>query len=226
MGSEEEIIAAHARGAVRPAVCAGREPDRHAAGCSKETPLCRWNRPRCTCPAYHYPHRPGSGFCGNSDRQNATLYGVRTVKPLPIGSGMTENAWWLARHATVLVLRLDEGNRVLTPEMAATARDLLEGRMKAPLDLRPAGIHGTALTAWASARRAAVEVLLPLLGSEDGAVIPSDLSDHIADLLDGSVKAPRLYNARKITERAPGRLYAVPVPNGAGRAPESGRVPF
>jgi len=29
----------------------------------------------CHCPAYHYPHRYGSGLCGNQEAQNLLLYG-------------------------------------------------------------------------------------------------------------------------------------------------------
>lgn len=52
--------------------------------CRRGRPLCR--RPdrkardqRCTCGAYHYPHRSGSGRCvdnpNGQDRMNALVYG-------------------------------------------------------------------------------------------------------------------------------------------------------
>jgi hypothetical protein len=37
----------------------------HVKGCRTGRPLCRYRRPAaCTCGAYHFPHRAGSGLCG------------------------------------------------------------------------------------------------------------------------------------------------------------------
>ncbi len=58
----------------RPKSCYG--PDaaraRHAVGCRPARPLCRFMRQAqkakygvCGCGAYHFPHRRGSGQCGN-----------------------------------------------------------------------------------------------------------------------------------------------------------------
>ncbi len=42
--------------------CSG--PTRHAKGCRKGRPHCRWSRPSpCCCEAYPYPHRRASGAC-------------------------------------------------------------------------------------------------------------------------------------------------------------------
>jgi hypothetical protein len=33
------------------------------------------NQAKCSCGAYHYPHRKGSGLCGNPERMWALAYG-------------------------------------------------------------------------------------------------------------------------------------------------------
>lgn len=55
----------------RPEVCYGPAPHQHAKGCHPARPLCRWmrrvqpQRQMCDCGAYHFPHRRGSGACGD-----------------------------------------------------------------------------------------------------------------------------------------------------------------
>jgi hypothetical protein len=59
-------------GRLRPRQCNQYE---HAKGCRPGRPLCRWmrrvradKRGVCDCPAYHFPHRRGSGLCGHPER--------------------------------------------------------------------------------------------------------------------------------------------------------------
>lgn len=56
----------------RPAECWGPEDGKHKRGCRPGRPLCRWRRKKraqgfCHCHAYHFPHRPKSGLCGNDE---------------------------------------------------------------------------------------------------------------------------------------------------------------
>lgn len=52
--------------------CSG--PERHVKKCRPHRPLCRWQAkvlPRyrvCACGVYHFPHRAGSGLCGNPEK--------------------------------------------------------------------------------------------------------------------------------------------------------------
>ena len=55
---------------MRPTKCHGNEHHvEHAAGCRRGRPLCRWRRKtnhkrcKCSCDAYWFPHRAGSGAC-------------------------------------------------------------------------------------------------------------------------------------------------------------------
>jgi hypothetical protein len=47
----------------------------HAKGCRPGRPLCRWQRDGdakygvCTCGAHAFPHRRGSGLCGQAGRE-------------------------------------------------------------------------------------------------------------------------------------------------------------
>lgn len=49
--------------------CWGPDPKQHLRACRKARPRCRWRRALsptrrvCECPAYHFPHRSGSGAC-------------------------------------------------------------------------------------------------------------------------------------------------------------------
>jgi hypothetical protein len=64
----------------RPAVCWGAANHKHKPGCRKGRPLCRWRRASpCTCPAYHYPHRNGSGRCGDPVKMDAWVHGPAEV---------------------------------------------------------------------------------------------------------------------------------------------------
>lgn len=48
----------------------------HVKGCRPGRPRCRYRRPvPCDCPAYKFPHRQGSGLCGNRDAFAALRYG-------------------------------------------------------------------------------------------------------------------------------------------------------
>ena len=53
----------------------------HAPGCRPGRPLCRWMakmKPRyhvCFCDAYWFPHRSGSGLCGDPEKQCARYFG-------------------------------------------------------------------------------------------------------------------------------------------------------
>lgn len=49
-----------------PAQCWGARREQHSIKCRPARPACRWRRRAnglCTCVAYHYPHRTGSGRC-------------------------------------------------------------------------------------------------------------------------------------------------------------------
>lgn len=52
---------------------------KHVRGCRRGRPLCRWmrrhnpKRCKCTCDAYHFPHRAGGGNCGKPERIWAEL---------------------------------------------------------------------------------------------------------------------------------------------------------
>lgn len=52
--------------------CSG--PDRHIKACRPHRPLCSWQAkvlPRyrvCVCGVYWFPHRTGSGLCGNPEK--------------------------------------------------------------------------------------------------------------------------------------------------------------
>lgn len=51
-----------------PAVCHGAFRHQHAIACRPARPRCRWRRKAnglCNCDRYHYPHRDGSGHCGD-----------------------------------------------------------------------------------------------------------------------------------------------------------------
>jgi len=52
-----------------PETCWGPEAHKHSVKCRKSRPLCRWRRKAvrgtCTCPAYHHPHAPEQGRCGD-----------------------------------------------------------------------------------------------------------------------------------------------------------------
>lgn len=66
-----------------PARCYGngRTGHVHAKGCHRARPLCRAMRathPRrsvCNCPAYWFPHRVGSGRCGNHEAMDRFVHG-------------------------------------------------------------------------------------------------------------------------------------------------------
>ena len=55
--------------------------DFHIQGCRKGRPRCRemrrlaTGRGPCICPAYHFPHRFGSGVCGNPMLMNDLVWG-------------------------------------------------------------------------------------------------------------------------------------------------------
>lgn len=56
-------------------------PSCHVAGCSPGRPRCYWSRkdnPKwvvCRCDCYHFPHRKGSGRCGNHALMNLLVWG-------------------------------------------------------------------------------------------------------------------------------------------------------
>lgn len=53
----------------------------HAPACRPGRPLCRWMRAviakyaPCCCPAYPWPHRAGSGLCGDTTKMTAQIWG-------------------------------------------------------------------------------------------------------------------------------------------------------
>jgi hypothetical protein len=62
----------------RPAKCWGPRAEQHCAGCRIGRPRCRWRRKAvglCHCEAYHYPHRKGSGPCGNDEAMALICWG-------------------------------------------------------------------------------------------------------------------------------------------------------
>lgn len=52
-------------------------PARHKVSCRPGRPLCRWRRKTrwgvCLCGNYHFPHRLGSGACGDPGKLWAEL---------------------------------------------------------------------------------------------------------------------------------------------------------
>lgn len=119
--------------------CWGPEADKHQAGCSPSTPMCRYRRPApCNCPALHFPHRAGSGRCGKG---SAHLYKAPVPTPIggvtPSGHRMSEAAWLRARSAVaamVLPAITQTGifagePPILTTEMLAAAAALLTGEV-------------------------------------------------------------------------------------------------
>lgn len=72
----------------RPAHCHGPDAERakHAAGCRPARPLCRFmrrvrdDRRVCGCGAYHFPHRHGSGQCGNPYAPLVSLKDYRAMR--------------------------------------------------------------------------------------------------------------------------------------------------
>jgi hypothetical protein len=68
--------------------CFGPDAERahHAKGCRPGRPLCRFMRTRCEnrkpcgCDAYHFPHRKGSGQCGNPYAPLMSLKEYRSMK--------------------------------------------------------------------------------------------------------------------------------------------------
>ena len=182
--------------------------DEHVAGCSLSSPMCRARRAptRCYCPAYHFPHRMGSGLCGNADAAAELLYGPATCPTPAIGEqGMTHSRWWLARCAIVACLApalgMEGGGLVLLPEMVMTFRAWLSGEALAPRDVAnhgiPAGNSG-AVKRWFVARRAIVDMLLPLLVEFNGTMVRADVAQRMRDLFTGAVRPPVLPNARKL----------------------------
>jgi hypothetical protein len=55
-------------------------PIKHLKKCRPGRPYCRWRRKAkwgvCTCGCYHFPHRRGSGQCGNQDAMWSGLAGA------------------------------------------------------------------------------------------------------------------------------------------------------
>lgn len=63
-----------------PEQCWGPAPSQHQKYCHPKRPKCRWRRAKhlpkykiCECGIYHFPHRAGSGLCGNPERFEAAL---------------------------------------------------------------------------------------------------------------------------------------------------------
>lgn len=81
----------------RREACWRREGDRavfHCRQCRPGRPCCKFRRaelaakrakverplPPCDCPAYKFPHRQGSGICGDPDAFAAKVYGPSVIK--------------------------------------------------------------------------------------------------------------------------------------------------
>lgn len=66
---------------MKRARCSG--PFRHCKECRKGRPLCRWRRKltkkykKCDCDRYHFPHRMGSGRCGDEEKYIAWMMGKK-----------------------------------------------------------------------------------------------------------------------------------------------------
>lgn len=60
-------------------------PGAHLSGCSPGRPRCRAHRAKnrkwkiCRCDWYPFPHRKGSGLCGNQTKQWERLYGPQST---------------------------------------------------------------------------------------------------------------------------------------------------
>lgn len=57
--------------------CWGLARECHVKGCRTTRPLCRYRRKSsvCYCDAYHYPHRDGSGRCGDAEAMDRFVNG-------------------------------------------------------------------------------------------------------------------------------------------------------
>lgn len=142
------------------------------------------------------------------------------IRPLAIGAGMSLAAWWDAR-AELCEAFVAAGGEVVSPELAARARELLEGRAVPRRFV--SGLTGSAARRWWQGRRLAVELLEAALSSPDGAVVDIELVGHIRGLLACTVKLPRLANARTLAKTRPARIVWAP-PARAASGDET--VPF
>ena len=71
------------RAADCPPKCFGAEKRKHAIKCRPARPACRWRRRErglCTCVAYHFPHRSGSGRCIERDGGERYEIHLRTAR--------------------------------------------------------------------------------------------------------------------------------------------------
>ena len=61
-------------------------------GCRLKRPLCKWMAEKteryrkCSCGAYHYPHRNGSGRCVSHPKHAMRMWEYVTGEPLPEGT--------------------------------------------------------------------------------------------------------------------------------------------
>ena len=83
----------------KPKRCWGNEGAvHHCAGCRPARPLCRWMRALvrkysvCTCGAYHFPHRAGSGMCGSREALNELVWGRGDGQHDEGGKGLANEA--------------------------------------------------------------------------------------------------------------------------------------
>lgn len=135
------------------------------------------------------------------------MYGT-ALRPPTIGE-VSERVWWAARAAVVEELGLADGNVVITEEQGTRAADLLRGVV--PASPTVPALRGHALREWYKARRAVVDLLLPLVIQRGGAVIPPDTAAHIRGLLNGTVRVPTLRDARTLAKsKAPAYELAKP----------------
>jgi hypothetical protein len=142
---------------------------------------------------------------------------LAAIAPALPGNGVTIHDWWQGR-AELVELFLAAGGLVVSGELCAHARELLEGRAR-PARRVQSGLAGAAAKRWWQARRLAVELLLPFLSSPLGTVVDPDLGAHLAALLGGEGKLPRLANARHLAKSRPAAHVWTPAPRVATDAP-------
>lgn len=95
----------------RPERCHGtKRGARHAAYCRPGRPRCRWRRREagiCRCGAYHYPHRDGSGRCGEPEALDAWAHGPASEERARLYESFVPDAPTSAVHVFADLLEVD-----------------------------------------------------------------------------------------------------------------------
>ena len=89
-----------------PKWCWGPRATQHIKGCHPKRPKCGYRRkfytkkygPPCECGVYHFPHRKGSGLCGNPRREFEWLNQVSWDDGSPLSTEeVRERSSYMAR---------------------------------------------------------------------------------------------------------------------------------